>query len=198
MSALPSLYRPVFEPPLCSTHVDLDGIDWRGGMLVRATNWLGDSVMALPGLYRLHELLPAGVRLYVVAPDKLVAFWQMVPWVERAVGFSGRRLDAAAARALRAINPGFGVILPNSFGSAWDLWRLGVPHRLGRAGEGRAMLLHHSLPAHRRRAGDDRAHQARLYLEFAAVCGSRAWDASYPRLHAPTGGAGLPDRKSVV
>ncbi len=162
--------------------IDLSTMQWRDGLLVRATNWLGDTVMSFPGVYRLGELVPAGLPRLVLCPEKLRPLWAAVPWIDRVIGFTGRRLAPNVIKQLQALNPGVSVILPSSFGSAWDLWKAGLPNRIGREGRGRKLLLHHRLPAWRRVPGQDQYHQARHYLQIAAACGATAWNCDYPKL----------------
>lgn len=177
-----NVYRPVIGDYSYPCSINLSPVDWRQGMLIRSTNWLGDAVMALPGVYRLCNLVPPGGRRTVLAPEKLAGLWHSVPWIDQVITFAGRRLSAAERRQVRATEPGVSVVLPNSFGAAWDLWRSGGGYIVGRSGRGRNWLLRGRLPEWRRRAGHDKQHEVRKYLEFAAACGSRHWHADYPVL----------------
>lgn len=170
-------------------------VPWRQGLLVRSTNWLGDVLMTLPAVYRLRTIVPPGHQLQILAPRKLAALWQSVPWVDQVLVFAGKRLDEAERAAVAAAAPGVTVVLPNSFGAAWDLRRAGLPHLLGRTGRGRALLLTHRLPAWRRRPGHDRYHQVSEYLDLAAACGAKTEDLTYPPLAprlSPADAAPLP------
>ena len=51
-----NVYRPVIGDYSCPCPINLSPVDWRQGMLIRSANWLGDAVMSLPGVYRLHNL----------------------------------------------------------------------------------------------------------------------------------------------
>ena len=81
--------------------VDLNGIDWGGGLLVRSTNWLGDAVMALPGVYRLKEALPAEVKLTIVCPAKLAALWRSVTWIDEGGTGAGMQACVVAGAPVR-------------------------------------------------------------------------------------------------
>jgi heptosyltransferase-2 len=161
---------------------NLDKDDLSRGMLLRSTNWLGDVLMTLPAVYRLRSMLPAGAPFYVSCPAKLASLWQAVDWVDNVIPFDEKRLSGAERKALHELEVGVTVVLPNSFGSAWDLWKAGVANRIGRGGRGRGALLHHTLPAWNRVAGEDSHHQVREYLEIAAACGSTDWGCDYPAL----------------
>lgn len=211
--AAPALYRPALgEPPAGPPLLTLGDLDLRGGLLLRSTNWLGDALMSLPAAWQLKRLLPPGRALAILCPDKLSALWEAVPWVDRVIGFSGRglslagrplaltkgRLGAADLAAVRAFDPGAGIVFPNSFGAAWDLAWARVPNRIGRTGRGRLLLLDWRLPAWRRVPGQDRCHQARHYLEIAAACGPIQWRADYPTLEPRLTGERLQTLRALL
>ena len=179
------IYEPRLGPPPGANHViaPADDMPWRNGMLVRTPNWLGDCMMAMPGVFRMRERMPSPCGLLVMCPAKLAEVWQAVPWVDAVVPLEGKRAGAAAVARIRAQKLGVGIVLPNSFGSAWDVRRCGQKVRLGRAGRGRGWLLTHRLPALPPPAGVADVHQVRHYLELAAAFGSVRWDAAYPPLH---------------
>jgi heptosyltransferase-2 len=187
-------FSPAIGPPREQTLLDIQ--DLSGGLLLRATNHLGDAVMTLPAAWRLKQQLPAGAPLAVLTPHKWRELWQAAAWVDRVITFPGRRLDPAARADVADFAADATVILPNSFGSACDLARAGSQRRLGRGGRMRALLLQHRLPAWRRVAGADEHHEVCKYLEIAAACGVRNWGVDYPPLHSavpipaecPTGG----------
>jgi heptosyltransferase-2 len=171
--------QPVARPPL-----DRAALDWRGGVLVRSSNWLGDALMSLPALYQVSRLLPPGARLGVISPQGLAPLWQAVPWVEHAIPFAGRRLGGAALAAARSAGAGIGLVLPNSFGSALDLWRVGPPVRVGRRDRWRGALLTHTLPALRHTMHVGQYHQLTEALELASLLGEVAWTTACPPLAA--------------
>jgi len=171
---LPALGEPDSAPG------KLPVADWRQGMIVRSTNWLGDAVMTLPAVWKMRQLMPPGKRLAVVCPGKLKGLWQAIPWVDEVISFSGRRIDKDVSARIRAFDAGVAVVLPNSFGSALDLAFKGIPLRIGRGGRFRSLLLSHRLPAWKRVPGQDRFHQLREYLQIARFCGSAEWDDTMP------------------
>ncbi len=174
-------YTPLLHPfgrPLPR----LGAVDWRGGVLVRSTNWLGDALMTLPAVWRLRRQLPSGVPLAVLSPSSLAPLWRAARWVDEVVWFDGRHADVAARQVARGRGFGVGVVLPNSFATAWEMWRLGVPVRVGRAGRFRSWLLTHRLPEWRRGEGRGAWHQLSYYLELASVFGDFEWSAAAPPL----------------
>lgn len=138
--------------------------------------------MTLPALFQLRSLIPPDQPFTIVCPKKLETLWQCVPWVDNVLSFTGKRIAGQLNHELAELTPAACVILPNSFGSAWDLWHTGMPIRIGRSGRGRGAMLTHRLPKWQRRAGHDRHHEARKYLEIAACCGATDWSTDFPSL----------------
>ncbi len=131
-------------------------------VLVRAPNWLGDSVMALPALRILRAGIPHG-QIILVGPwaelfsdqgvaDQVIVYPRSLP----------RRL--ALIGTLCALGADTALLLPSSFESALAARIWGVPRRVGYATDGRTWLLTHpvSPPA-------PRHHQVDEYLELLEV-----------------------------
>ena len=98
-------------------------------VVVRAPNWLGDTVLSLPALRDLRRNLPAA-RLEVLALPAVAE----VDSVRESRGFQA---DVASLRGAFDL----GLLLPNSFGTALQLFQAGVPERWGYATDGRGGLL---------------------------------------------------------
>ncbi len=101
-------------------------------LLVVAPNWLGDAVMALPAIADLKRHF-AGRPMIVAARGSVSSLFAMVPDVERVVN--------ADVAAIRDSKSSVAVLFPNSFASAWLVWRAGVPERWGYARDFRRRLL---------------------------------------------------------
>ncbi|MBK9138515.1 MAG: lipopolysaccharide heptosyltransferase II [Verrucomicrobia bacterium] len=108
-------------------------------ILVRGVNWLGDAVMTMPALQRLREHFPSA-RITLLTVRKLADLWRYHPAADQvwAVGDEGLW---TVARRLRRGRFDLGVIFPNSFRSAFELWLGGVRERIGYAANGRSPLL---------------------------------------------------------
>ena len=105
-------------------------------ILIRAANWIGDSVMTMPAVQRLRELAP---RAYIVmlCPGKLTDLWRHNPFLNEVIPFGDQPdFDDLAEREFD-----LAVIFPNSFRSAWECKRAGIPRRIGFAGHWRRFLL---------------------------------------------------------
>jgi heptosyltransferase-2 len=105
-------------------------------ILIRATNWIGDSVMTMPAVQRLHELAPDAF-MAILCPGKLTDLWRHNPYIHEIIPF-GRTVDVDD---LRKREFDVAVIFPNSLRSAWECKRAGIPRRIGFAGHWRRFLL---------------------------------------------------------
>jgi heptosyltransferase-2 len=132
-----------------------------GSTLVVAPNWVGDTVMAQPAL---AALAASGRRLVVLARPHLEPLLALVPGLERTVARGAN--DAETVERLRGAGCGEAVVLPNSFRSAWLVWRAGIPRRFGYRGGWRSALLAPAL-ARPARGG----HQVADYGPLLAAMG---------------------------
>ncbi|NQZ57507.1 MAG: lipopolysaccharide heptosyltransferase II [Lentisphaeraceae bacterium] len=155
-------------------------VNWKAGVLLRSTNWLGDACMTLPAVYKIRQQMPQNCKLFILAPKNLKSFWETFPWVDEVIGMASKRVSKDEKKLIENLNAGVAVVLPNSFGSALDIAFKSIPVRLGRGGRWRTALLTHRLPGWKRVAGEDRHHQLREYLQLARACGELTWDDSYP------------------
>lgn len=105
-------------------------------IVVRAPNWIGDVVLALPAVRDLRRNFPAA-RIEVLARPWVAELYRAVAEVDAVRESAGAAGDAAAVRGAFDV----GVLLPNSFGSALALRRAGIPERWGYATDLRGPLL---------------------------------------------------------
>jgi heptosyltransferase-2 len=110
-------------------------------ILVRATNWIGDSVMSMPAVQRLRELKPQA-HIALLCPAKLHDLWRRNPFLTETIPFDthpdiedmfDREFDVA-------------IIFPNSFRSARECRRADIPCRVGYPGHWRRLLLTDVVP----------------------------------------------------
>ncbi|HTL12004.1 MAG TPA: glycosyltransferase family 9 protein [Bdellovibrionota bacterium] len=135
-------------------------------ILVRAPNWIGDQIMALPFFHYLRKAHPrARITVACVPWVEDLQFRHLVDSVVALPRPAGQGLRAKitaldrGAQAVRAEAPqGFdlGISLPNSLSAAWLLWRAGAKNRIGYKADGRGILLSDARPwdpsPHRHRA----------------------------------------------
>ena len=133
-------------------------------VVVRAPNWLGDTVMALPALAGLRAGF-ASARITVVGPWASLLAGQGVADV--LVDYPRASHERHGfARALAADPADLAVLLPSSFESALAAWRWRARRRLGFDTDGRGPLLTDSLPR-----PEPRRHQVDEYCSLVEALG---------------------------
>jgi heptosyltransferase-2 len=181
-----------------------------GDILIKAPNWLGDTVLSLPALGAVEASFPHssitvvgnGTVRDVIAMSRLRA--DFVYFDRHAKGGGGLREPVGvrlgngrrwaheegrgrrgtwreALRALRGRNWTLGLTFAESFSSALLLRLAGARNVFGYAGDSRSFLLSRSLP--RRRLGL-RPHLVREYMALAVEAGASPGDES-PALSVP-------------
>jgi heptosyltransferase II len=143
-------------------------------ILVRATNWVGDAIMALPALRAVRAKF-ADAHIAIVARPYVADIYrgqdvcdELIAYDPRGAekGLSGR--EALASR-LRAGKFDAALLLQNAFDAAWLAWRAGIPERIGYARDGRGILLTKSIAVPK--AGEIPAHEQFYYLELVRRAG---------------------------
>lgn len=137
---------------------------------VRMPNWLGDAVLALPALHSLRQAFPEADIQAVTrgwGPDLLTGHPSLngvIPLPE------ARDLKALRTSGANLKKRGFdrGILLTNSFSSAFLFYLAGIPERWGYARDGRGILLTRAVPFNSR---DGILHQADFYLHLLRSLG---------------------------
>ncbi|RJR47498.1 MAG: lipopolysaccharide heptosyltransferase II [Desulfobacteraceae bacterium] len=134
-------------------------------VVVRAPNWIGDAIMALPTLEALKENLPEST-VAVLAKPWVVPLFEDHPCVDTVLPY---RKDVAYPRAflrilstaseLRRLKFDLAFLFQNAFEAAFLAWLAGIPYRLGYNTDGRSLLLSHPVPKQK-----DAGHQVEYYL----------------------------------
>ncbi len=163
-------------------------------ILVRGVNWLGDAVMTTPGLVRLRGALP-DAHITLLTAAKLAEIWTGHPAIDAIESFAEGESAWSVGRKLRAGQYDTGLVLPNSPRSALELWRAGIPERVGYAGSWRKGWLTRTVPVrpgavemHKRSVAEinqliarppvpaalpPAAHHIYQYLHLAAALGAK-------------------------
>ncbi|HUJ12109.1 MAG TPA: lipopolysaccharide heptosyltransferase II [Verrucomicrobiae bacterium] len=117
-------------------------IDSRGTkILVRGTNWIGDTVMSMPAIQRLREFAPDSY-IVMLCPGKLHDLWRHNPYINEIIPF-GRKVNVKALRERRF---DVAIIFPNSLRSARECKRAQIPRRVGFSGHWRRLFLTDIVP----------------------------------------------------
>ncbi|MGM0439781.1 MAG: lipopolysaccharide heptosyltransferase II [Chlamydiota bacterium] len=111
-------------------------------IIVRMPNWLGDAVMATPVLEGLHRQWPKA-EITALSRGAGYRLLEGNPYITDNITFSPDKAlsKQQVVEHLKDSSYDLGVLLTNSFSSAWWFWLGGVKQRLGYAGNWRSPLL---------------------------------------------------------
>lgn len=127
-------------------------------LLMRAPNWLGDAVMALPAMAAVRAAHPQAVLAVAAAPSVAPLFREQTSArVDDVIVVDGR----GEAESLRRGRFDAVVLFPNSFRSALVARRARIAERWGYASSFRSPLLTRRVPRPR-----GRVHQTAYYAEL--------------------------------
>src|SRR5579862_5758240 len=143
-------------------------------IMIRATNWVGDAIMALPALRAVRARFPEAQIAVLARPyvadiyrgqhicDELIAY-------DPKGAHAGLRGRETLVSELRSREFDVALLLQNAFDAAWLVWRAGIPQRIGYARDGRSLLLTRAIPVPK--SGEIPAHEQFYYLELLRRAG---------------------------
>lgn len=142
-------------------------------LIVRMPNWLGDLVMATPVLTDIRHQWP---HAYITAmcQGQTGALLEGNPSINQIFSFSKPRglikklWNKEIEQPLRKGQFDLGILLTNSFSSAWWFWRGHVKRRIGYEGAGRNWLLTDPIPFPKER---DQQHLVKTYKMLLSPLG---------------------------
>ena len=149
-------------------------------ILIRATNWVGDAIMALPALRAVRQRFP-DAEIAILAKPYVADIYreqeicnQLIAYDSQAKhgGVLGRERLAAELRAQKF---DVALLLQNAFDAAWLTWRAGIAERIGYGRDGRSFLLTKAIPVPK--TGEIPPHEKFYYLELLRRAG---WIDSLP------------------
>jgi heptosyltransferase-2 len=120
-------------------------------IIVRMPNWLGDLVMATPILEDLHRKYP-NAKITAMCQSNVAGLLKNDPNIhevfnyKKPSGWIHRAQHDEIIDTLRKGEYDLGVLLTNSFSSAWWFWRGNVKNRIGFADNYRSLLLNKAPP----------------------------------------------------
>ncbi len=121
-------------------------------IVIRMPNWLGDAVMATPLLADVRKKWPKATITAMCQGGGVAALLIGNPYIDkiftfsRPNGFLRRQEKRALIERIRQGKYDLGILLPNSFSSAWLLWRGRVKTRVGFTSDLRRLLLTKAVP----------------------------------------------------
>jgi heptosyltransferase II len=138
-------------------------------LLIRATNWVGDAVMALPALHAVRTRFPE-VHISVLALPYVAQIYEGQGVADGLIAYdrngahAGIRGRERLAGELKARKFDTALLLQNAFEAAWLAWRAGIPQRIGYNRDGRGLLLSKAIVVPK--PGETPAHEKYYYLEL--------------------------------
>ena len=134
-------------------------------ILVRATNWVGDAIIALPALRAVRSRFPEA-EITILARSYVAAIYGNQQVADNMMVVDDKR---GLVSELRAQKFDVALLLQNAFEAAWLAWRAGIPERIGYARDGRSLLLTKSVPVPK--PGEIPLHEQYYYLELLRRAG---------------------------
>jgi heptosyltransferase-2 len=143
-------------------------------IMVRATNWVGDAIMALPALRAIRQRHSDG-KISIVARPYVADIYrdqqicdELIPYDPNSEhrGWSGRE---KLASDLRTRKFDVALLLQNAFDAAWLAWRAKIPQRIGYARDARRLLLTKAISVPK--PGEIPPHEKFYYLELLRRAG---------------------------
>jgi heptosyltransferase II len=141
-------------------------------IVVRTPNWIGDVLLSLPTVDSLRANFPQA-EIWLAANDwtrDLLAGTVYSDHVLLLPSLKGLKVRRAAARALRTRGFEIGLLLTNSFSSAWLFAAAKIPERWGYVRDARGPLLTKRV---RPPKADPAPHMVRYYLGLLEGLGLR-------------------------
>jgi heptosyltransferase-2 len=119
-------------------------------ILVRGTNWVGDTVMSLPAVKQLRRLFPSA-HLTLWCPDGLSVLWKATGIPDQVISFSASsggplRRSLRMSKLIASQNFDLVVLFQNAFESAFTAWLARIPYRVGYGTDLRGPLLNVKVP----------------------------------------------------
>ncbi len=151
-------------------------------LLIRATNWVGDAIMALPALRTVRARFPEA-EISILALPYVADIYRGQSVADELIGYdrggehSGIRGREKLAAALREKKFDTALLMQNAFDAAWIAWRAGITERIGYDRDARGLLLTKAIRVPR--AGETPAHEKFYYLELLKRAG---WIDSVPEV----------------
>jgi heptosyltransferase-2 len=138
-------------------------------IMIRATNWLGDAIMALPALRAVRQRHP-DATISIVARPYVADIYRDQQICDELISYDpngehrGWRGREQLASELRSRKFDVALLLQNAFDAAWLAWRAQIPQRIGYARDARSVLLTKAIPVPK--PGEIPPHEKFYYLEL--------------------------------
>lgn len=139
-------------------------------IVVRAPNWIGDSILALPAIAALHENFP-DAKIWICGLGWIKDIFLPLDYVEGVIPLKSPSLLRGLiqnARRLKKLQFDVGLLLTNSFSSALLFFLAKIPQRWGYDRDFRAVLLTKKVKPKIHTLAE---HQAKYYTSLLSGLG---------------------------
>jgi heptosyltransferase-2 len=150
-------------------------------IVVRAPNWIGDSVLALSAIESLRKNLPEA-QIWVASEGWVKDLFISHDFIEGIIPLSKTKSLKdlkGSAKKIQAQDFDAGVLFTNSFASALLFYLAKIPERWGYSRDGRGLLLTKRVS---RKKLQNSGHQADYYMELISRLGFKSYP---PKLFLP-------------
>src|SRR5881628_432336 len=145
-------------------------------ILVRGTNWIGDTVLTTPALMAIRKGFPQA-KIALLAKPPIAELLHHHPALDEIVLYrdpgphAGLGGKLTLARLLHRGRYDVAILFQNAFEAAALTALAGIPNRYGYATDGRSFLLTHRVPLTPKIRQIRRSHQVHYYLELLRPLG---------------------------
>jgi heptosyltransferase-2 len=150
-------------------------------IVIRAPNWIGDSILAVPAAYSLSKNFPQA-QIWIAAKDwvkELFASHDFIKGVISLPDDDGFKNLKVSIRKIKSFHFDIGVLLTNSFSSALLFYLGKIPERWGYNTDGRRVLLTRGVAL---KKGEECSHQLNYYLDLISGLGLKTFP---PKISLP-------------
>lgn len=150
-------------------------------IIVRAPNWIGDSILAVPAAYSLSRNFPQA-QIWIAAKEWVKDLFSSHDFIKGIIplpDIDGFRNLKDSAHKIKSFHFDIGVLLTNSFFSALLFYLGKIPERWGYSTDGRKVLLTRGVAL---KKGVNCSHQLNYYLDLISGLGLKT---SPPKISLP-------------
>jgi len=141
-------------------------------ILVRAPNWIGDSILALPALQCLSQNYP-DAEIWVATRNWGEGIFKSISFIKDVLVLPDQadlKNLRNAAQKIKEKRFDIGLLLTNSFASALSFFMASIPERWGYSKDGRRLLLTQGIPLTEKEMS---RHQVHYYLGLLSRLGMK-------------------------
>jgi heptosyltransferase-2 len=117
-------------------------------ILIRGTNWVGDSILTTPAIHALRSLFPKA-KIALLIKSYLNDLWKDNPDINEIIIYPEKINFGSLFKLTSQLKQqkfDLALIFPNSFAAALTMFLARIPYRVGYATEYRSWLLTKSVP----------------------------------------------------